>query len=127
MKEYARLTFENDPLLTDDEFEQLAWAVGGPGHTPEKAFGVAEDKDYIEIRRCLSRVYCEKLLQDEAQYEKFIEPQTRDNPYCPTLKQEEFNQLVQKFKKIRSISTRSAKSFHHYFFCFTSSQNQRKS
>lgn len=85
-------------LLAPHEIDQITWSARTQGLTPERAIHV-EESQFIEVRRCLSRLYCLNLLTDStSQYDAFIAPQDRKNPYIPPLEVAQFERLKKRFE-----------------------------
>ncbi len=94
-----------EPLLQEHEIAQLAWAVRSSGQTPEKALSNQGSYDLIEVRRCLSRLYCLNLLQQgEAGYEAFVANQAQNNPLIPPLTKEQYLAEADKFASLDKLS-----------------------
>lgn len=100
VKEYAELLF-SIPLISDDEIAQLSWSIRSAAPTPEKAIiDVSGNPGYMEIKRCLSRLYCLTLLKSDSEenFEKFRGNQPRKEEYNPALEFAQYQELAQKFK-----------------------------
>lgn len=110
IKEYIALHFsaeqaQAEPLLQEHEIAQLAWAVRSSGQTPEKALSNQGSYDLIEVRRCLSRLYCLNLLQQgEAGYEAFVANQAQNTPLMPRLTKEQYLAEAKKFAGLDKLT-----------------------
>lgn len=94
-----------EPLLQENEIAQLAWAVRSTGQTPEKAMSNQGRYDLIEVRRCVSRLYCLNLLQQgETGYEAFITNQAKDNSFLPPLTKAQYLKVAEKFNGLDKLA-----------------------
>lgn len=94
-----------EPLLQEQEIAQLAWAVRSTGQTPEKAMSNQGRYDLIEVRRCISRLYCLNLLQQgEMGYEAFIANQAKDNSFLPPLTKAQYLKVAEKFNGLDKLA-----------------------
>ncbi|MGE3319797.1 MAG: hypothetical protein AB7I18_10940 [Candidatus Berkiella sp.] len=98
VKQYLAANFA-EIAFSDSEIEQLSWSIRSSGNTPEKAMiDVAGSPDFMEVRRCASRLYGEQSLVN-GDYAAFIQNQDKEDEYCPVLEEGQFEQLSQKFRK----------------------------
>lgn len=110
IKEYLAEHFSHEqaqaePLLHEHEIAQLAWAVRSTGHTPEKALSNQGSYDLIEVRRCLSRLYCLNLLEQGATgYEAFVANQAKENAFLSPLTKEQYLAEAEKFAALDKLT-----------------------
>lgn len=97
VREYLALHFP-EVDMSDTEIAQLAWSIRPGNHSPEKAMieVVGAEPSYIEVRRCISRLYCEQQLH-QANYQALVQNQPTDNEYLPALTQGQFARLNTQF------------------------------
>lgn len=103
IREYAEEQFPALNLLTNEEMVILSQSIFVPHQSPEKAI-VATDRNYMEVKRSLSRFYGLSLLQSEAGFDAFIANQQRDSKFIPVLKKEEYKQLARKFSSLDPLT-----------------------
>lgn len=97
---YANEQFPGLSLLSDEEAVILSMSIFVPHQSPEKGI-VATDRNYMEVKRALSRLYCTSLLrQGENGYERFVAPQPKNSKFLPVLEKEQYLQLAEKYQNI---------------------------
>ncbi|MGD9591196.1 MAG: hypothetical protein AB7V32_01595, partial [Candidatus Berkiella sp.] len=90
--------------ISDEEITILSMSIFTPHQTPEKGI-VDTDRNYIEVKRALSRFYCISLLQQGSEgYAAFVENQPKDNEFIPTLQKEEFAELAKKYQSLDALT-----------------------
>lgn len=90
------------PLMNEQEIQQLSWCVRSKIQTPEKDV-VKNLDDFIEVRRCATRLYCLALLREGASgYEKFIAAQKELSDKTP-LTREQYLELSLDFASLSPL------------------------
>ncbi len=97
VREYLSIHFP-EVNMSNAEIEQLSWSIRAGNHSPEKAMidVVGADPSHMEVRRCISRLYCEEQLHNFS-FQSFVQNQPTDNEYSPALTQPQFARLSAKF------------------------------
>ncbi len=104
IRDYAQDQFPSQTLLSDEELVILSMSIFVPHHSPEKGI-IATDRNYMEVKRALSRFYCIPLLQKgEEGYAQFVANQPKGNEFSPPLKKEEFLQLAKKYQSLDKLT-----------------------
>ncbi len=104
IRAYAQEEFPSQTLLSDEELVILSLSIFSPHPSPEKGI-IATDRNYMEVKRTLSRFYCISLLQQGEQgYASFIAVQDKEAEFNPILKKEEFLQLAKKYQSLDKLT-----------------------
>jgi hypothetical protein len=102
VKQYLAEQFPENGL-SDSELTQLSWSIRGKP-SPEKAIiDVGADPAYMEVRRCVSRLYCEQALHS-GNYAAFTQNQVAGDEFTPILTQEQFAGLSAKFSNLDKLT-----------------------
>ena len=106
IKKFVVDTFGDDKLISEREIEQLSWSVREAPHTPEKdVVNIAQNNAFIEVRRCLSRLHCLKLLQSGPRgFKSFIQSQDTENDFNPVLSDKQYNTISQKITSLDHLA-----------------------
>ncbi len=106
IKKFVVDTFGDDKLISEREIEQLSWSVREAPHTPEKdVANIAQNNAFIEVRRCLSRLHCLKLLQSGPRgFKSFIQSQDTENDFNPVLSDKQYNTISQKITSLDQLA-----------------------
>lgn len=100
IKQYRDSAFPSI-ALTQTQIDQLSWSIRGIS-SPEKAFEA--DPAHMEIKRCLSRLFCEQQLQSVEGFPAFTQNQLKEDEYCPTLTQAQYQTLCERFQGLDNLA-----------------------